>query len=136
MIERLSASLDSYPHLRLDTTQQAQARAQQRARLRAADAEAEKRKQPSATLYLEDEKRQTPRTEEDDQHKLVLFEQSSTLDSQQSGDNSTADEVLPALEASVLPHDLQMAQVVQIYNRAARIGRTGETVGTRLNAVA
>jgi len=137
MIEPISASLDVYPHLRLDVSQQARERAQQQARQRAEELQEEQRQRTAATLYLEtDERRQAERPDERDGGKVVLFQQSATLENQQPGENAEAEEVLPALEASVLPRDLRLAYAVQIYNRASRIGIERETIGTRLNAVA
>ena len=137
MIEPISASLDVYPHLRLDVSQQARERAQQRAQQRAEELQEEQRQRTAATLYLEaDERQQAERPDERDDGKVVLFQQSATLENQQPGENAEAEEVLPALEASVLPRDLRLAYAVQIYNRASRIGIERETIGTRLNAVA
>ena len=137
MIEPISASLDVYPHLRLDVSQQARERAQQRAQQRAEELQEEQRQRTAATLYLEtDERQQAERPDERDDGKVVLFQQSATLENQQPGENAEAEEVLPALEASVLPRDLRLAYAVLIYNRASRIGIERETIGTRLNAVA
>ena len=137
MIEPISASLDVYPHLRLDVSQQARGRAQQQARQRAEELQEEQRQRTAATLYLEtDERQQAERPDARDDGKVVLFQQSATLENQQPGENAEAEEVLPALEASVLPRDLRLAYAVQIYNRASRIGIERETIGTRLNAVA
>ena len=137
MIEPISASLDVYPHLRLDVSQQARERAQQQARQRAEELQEEQRQRTAATLYLEaDERQQAERPDARDDGEVVLFQQSATLENQQPGENAEAEEVLPALEASVLPRDLRLAYAVQIYNRASRIGIERETIGTRLNAVA
>ena len=137
MIEPISASLDVYPHLRLDVSEQARQRAQQRAQERAAELQQEQRQKTTDTLYLEsDERRQADRNEEKDDGKVVLFQQSATLENQQPGENAEAEEVLPALEASVLPRDLRLNYAVQLYNSASRLGFARETVGTRFSAVA
>ena len=99
MIEPISASLDVYPHLRLDVSQQARERAQQRAQQRAEELQEEQRQRTAATLYLEtDERQQAERPDERDDGKVVLFQQSATLENQQPGENAEAEEVLPALE--------------------------------------
>ena len=137
MIEPISASLDVYPHLRLDVSEQARQRAQQRAQERAAELQQEQRQKTTGTLYLEsDDRRQPEGTDEKDDGKVVLFQQSATLENQQPGENTQAEEVLPALEASVLPRDLRLAYAVQVYNRASQLGIARETVGTRFSAVA
>ena len=137
MIEPISASLDVYPHLRLDVSEQARQRAQQRAQERAAELQQEQRQKTTGTLYLEsDERRQPERSDEENEGKVVLFQQSATLENQQPGENTQAEEVLPALEASVLPRDLRLAYAVQVYNRASQLGIARETVGTRFSAVA
>ena len=137
MIEPISASLDVYPHLRLDVSEQARQRAQQRAQERAAELQQEQRQKTTGTLYLEsDDRRQPEGTDEKDDGKVVLFQQSATLENQQPGENTQAEEVLPALEASVLPRDLRLAYAVQVYNRASQLGNARETVGTRFSAVA
>lgn len=137
MIEPISASLDVYPHLRLDVSEQARQRAQQRAQERAAELQQEQRQKTTGTLYLEsDERRQPERSDEENDGKVVLFQQSATLENQQPGENTQAEEVLPALEASVLPRDLRLAYAVQVYNRASQLGIARETVGTRFSAVA
>jgi len=137
MIEPISASLDVYPHLRLDVSAQARQRAQQRAQERAAELQQEQRQKTTGTLYLEtDDRRQPEGPDEKDDGKVVLFQQSATLENQQPGENTQAEEVLPALEASVLPRDLRLAYAVQIYNRASQLGIARETVGTRFSAVA
>ncbi len=138
MIEPISASLDVYPHLRLDVSEQARERAQQRAQERAAALQQEQRQKTNSTLYLEsDERRQQPnRPEEKDDGKVVLFQQSATLENQQPGEDAQAEEVVPALEASVLPRDMRLAYAVQLYNRASQLGFARETVGTQFSAVA
>lgn len=137
MIEPISASLDVYPHLRLDVSEQARQRAQQRAQERAAELQQEQRQKTTGTLYLEsDDRRQPEGTDEENDGKVVLFQQSATLENQQPGENAQAEEVLPALEASVLPRDLRLAYAVQVYNRASQLGIARETVGTRFSAVA
>lgn len=137
MIEPISASLDVYPHLRLDVSQQARDRAQQRAQQRAEELQQEQRQKTATTLYLEnDERRQPERSDEENEGKVVVFQQSATLENQQPGENAQAEEVLPALEASVLPRDLRLAYAVQVYNRASQLGNARETVGTRFSAVA
>lgn len=138
MIEPISASLDVYPHLRLDVSEQSRQRAQQRSQERAAELQQEQRQKTTDTLYLESDerRRQADRTEEKDDGKVVLFQQSATLENQQPGENAEAEEVLPALEASVLPRDLRLNYAVQLYNSASRLGFARETVGTRFSAVA
>ena len=138
MIERISASLDSYPQLRPDQNRQERDRAQQRLQRNAEAVQEEQRRKAGATLSLEaDESRQADQRAEDDDGKVVLFQQeSATLENQQPGENVQAEEVMPALEASVLPRDLRLSYAVQIYSRAARVGIERRTLGTMLDAVA
>lgn len=138
MIERISASLDSYPQLRPEMDRQARDRAQQRLQRSAEAVQEEQRRKTNATLSLEaEESRQADQRSEDDEGKVVLFQQeSATLENQQPGENAQAEEVMPALEASVLPRDLRLAYAVQLYNRASRLGTEQKTLGTMLDAVA
>lgn len=138
MIERISASLDSYPQLRPEMDRQARDRAQQRLQRSAEAVQEEQRRKTNATLSLEaEESRQADQRSEDDDGKVVLFQQeSATLENQQPGENVQAEEVMPALEASVLPRDLRLAYAVQLYNRASRLGTERKTLGTMLDAVA
>ncbi len=136
MIDRINASIDLYSHLRLEVTLQGQSRA--RPRGRAAAAEEAVPAQAETTLQLETDERRRARRPEEEGGTVVQFEQSSTADARNSGYGGTAEEVVPALEASVLPSDPRMAYVAKLYGRSGRIGGGGypSVVGTRLNAVA
>lgn len=136
MLDRISASVDLYSHLRLEVTLQAQQRARPRARHEIEDKAAPER--PGAGLYLEADERRRSAPPEPEENNVVLFQQSATLDDQAGGGGGTAEEVIPALEASARVRDPRMAYAAAVYSRNGRVNATGlsGSVGTRLNAVA
>ncbi len=136
MIDRISASVDLYSHLRLEVTLQAQQRA--RPRTRTENAEKAVQEQPGTGLYLESEERRRAVPPDEEENNVVVFQQSATFDDPSGGSGATAEEVPPALEASMRTRDPRMAYAAMIYARNGRVstgGATG-TVGSRLNAVA
>ena len=67
---------------------------------------------------------------------VVAFEQSA-LAADREGAADKAEEILPELEASVVPTDPQLAQVARLYRRAGRSGKLGTgVVGSRFAAYA
>ena len=137
MIDRITTSVDLYSHLRLEVALAERGRSQQRGRTTSAGDAADAR--GAVIIDLDSEaNRRSARAGSSDYSKLIRFEQSALAGDSESGYEATADEVLPALEASVLPRDWRMARAATLYTNAGRIGAGAysATVGTRLNAMA
>jgi hypothetical protein len=126
MIDRINATLDVYSHLRVEVALRDNSRTRQRT---------EKNVTPDAGGVNSESARRPAGSETDAGDNVISFTQSSIGDD--SADRfGTAEEVMPALEASVLPSDPRMAAVARLYRRSARAAGRSETIGTRLNAVA
>lgn len=124
MIERIT-SLDLYSHVRVEiSTREGRGRARR-----------EKDVTGSSGSQSATAGRGAPR-QLGVEHNVVAFEQSA-LAGERDGAAATAEEVAPALEASVLPADPQLAQVARLYRRAGGSGKleTG-VVGSRFAAYA
>ncbi len=135
MIERIT-SVDIYSHLRLEVAVHTGARHRNAATERGPPAGAGAE---NATLDLESrERRRLPAPEDPGEAGVIRYEQSSTGDDSRFGYTGDAEELRPALEASVVPRDWRLAQAARVYNRAGRSATAGRAanLGTRLDAVA
>lgn len=131
MIESINATLDIYSHLRVDVALRDAPRTRTDAGRR------ERNVTPQTATDSDPQARRAPLQIEDDevQRNVVRFAQSSLAGD--ATDSAVAEEMQPALEASVLPSDPRMATVARLYQRNGRTqaGRE-ETIGTRLDAYA
>ncbi|MFT3828592.1 MAG: hypothetical protein QM691_02695 [Opitutaceae bacterium] len=124
MIDRINATLDVYSHLRVEVALRDNPRARQRP---------EKNVSPSAGGVAGESERRAQRNRAEEPDNIIQFAQSSADGTE---DFATAEEVLPALEASVLPSDPRMAVAARLYRRSGRAAERSTLIGTRLDAVA
>ncbi|HLP00797.1 MAG TPA: hypothetical protein VK163_02140 [Opitutaceae bacterium] len=125
MIDRINATLDVYSHLRVEVALRDGTRARQRA---------EKNVSPPAGGVNAESERRAQRSQAEEPDNIIQFAQSSADGAPEN--YATGEEVMPALEASVLPRDPQMAMVARLYRRTGRAAERSTLIGTRLNAVA
>lgn len=134
MIDGVNARLDLYSHLRLEVTLQPRERPRQEGRADRVDPANARNRGPTLQLETDDRGNSNRRTRQVDEEKIVPFEVSSAVVDQGDGGPGVAQEVLPALEASVLPADPFMAKVARLYSRNGQAFAEAR-IGTRLDVV-
>ncbi len=134
MIEGVNARLDLYSHLSLELTLQPRERPRQEGRVERIDEPRRRREAPNLQLET-DERRGGRRALQVEEERLVPFEVASAVVEQGDGEPGLAAEVLPALEASVVPADPFLAKVARLYASNGRAASLESRVGTRLDVV-